>query len=171
VTAPAPRVLSREHVARLAPPPPPDVDEERRARRASALVALAEAGVLEAARRRHDAVERARAILTRAIAARLIHQDELERLSRLIPPTVGAFVICERCRQVGEARDVFNRRLRWIWSGRDALGHVAHHSRVVQARDIGDMPPRLCPDHEVEAVKAGELASRSTVTLERGGVR
>jgi hypothetical protein len=161
--------------------PEPSPDEQHEAdkaqRRGLALVALAERGVAEAARRAAELED-----LLNTIAVGLwesssgreafeVFQRSRWHLRRRVPGETSGVVVCAVCHQVGEAVELVARRLRWRWPGLDAWGNPVHPARVVVARDIGDVPPGLCPDHEKEAVTAGIAYRSDVLELERGDVR
>lgn len=149
----------------------PTPEDAARSRRALALVQNAELGVLTCAAAGDELV----AAVDRIVAKRLgdLFRDlgldpqagsvfkaavEIRAAVRAILPVAsGPFVICRRCAQVGEALEIRNRRVVWTWPGLDVRGVTVHPNRITQARDLGDMPPNLCPDHEAEALRTGEV--------------
>jgi hypothetical protein len=153
------------------------VEAERAQRRAVGLAAIADRGVDEAAMSRVFLEQLLDELEARVLeapcpeAAVEILRANRWRLVQRIPFTTGVLVRCMVCHQVGEAHELVAHRLRWKWSGRDVDGVVVAPETVTQAREVGDMPPGLCPDHELEAMKAGLVPRRHVTWLGRAAIR
>jgi hypothetical protein len=161
---------------RLEPPPSPDEleDLERAKRGAAAIAYLAERGVTEAGRRRAALSRFVDELAAAAASAEDVETAILRvklQLVRRLPFSIGGVVICDECHQVGEALEIVAHRVRWFWPGRDRLGNLVYPTAVRQAREVGDTPPCLCPDHEDQAIRAGILERVPVLELERRVIR
>lgn len=160
---------------RLPPPPSaPEVAElERTRRRAAALAFLADRGVTAAGQRHAELVawleQLERHVASAADVAQALTRARAALVGR-IPFSLGGVVICDGCGQVGEAVELVAHRLRWRWTGRTVDDRPVSSATVLQARDVGDVPPG-CPDCEARAVAAGILERHQVLELERRALR